>query len=208
MREIAEVRKRILHPPGASSSQRWSWLAGVCSEGPRGPAAGGEHPFGSRERCEIWQLLSSPSGYCRVRAPALSPSSGLGCRKSVVIAIRLAGREPDQQWLANTRPVSSLSRRVWRKMLPPVGHKRRNKVPQSNAATWALWRYAAPTWRHTQGASPIPGKSSDGVRYCITRRHCFVNVTSSVFDLISRCSDQCENPYQVHDPAPCSLWLW
>lgn len=31
--------------------------------------------------------------------------------------------------------------------------------------------------------------------YCITRPHCFVNVTSSVFDVISCCHDQCENPH-------------
>lgn len=213
MREIAKVRKRILHPPEASSSQRWSWLAGVCAaRAPVGQQLEEKHPFGSRERCEIWQLLPLPPlDTRRVRAPTVSSGYGLGSRKSTVIAIRLAGQEPGQQWPAI--PVSSLSRRVWRRTLPPVGpNKAAIKFSQSNkrsqAAVVEVHRSDAATHTVGGGASPILGKSSDGVRYCITRRHCFVNVTSSVFDLISRCSGQCENPYQVHDPAPCSLWLW
>lgn len=54
-------------------------------------------PLGAERGVRFDSSCLSPSGYCRVREPTLSPSSGLGCRKSAVIAIRLVGQEPGQQ---------------------------------------------------------------------------------------------------------------
>lgn len=70
------------------------------------------------------------------------------------------------------------------------------KFSQSNPILQKLLRRMF----HSGGAAhlepfPIPQKTQMAACYCITRLHCFVNVTLSVFDVISCCHGQCENPY-------------
>lgn len=91
-------------------------------------------------------------------------------------------------------------------MLPPLRqNKAAIKLSQSNTILQKLLETRHSGMAAHSEPSPIPEEAQMAACYCITRPHCFVNVSSSVFDLISCCPGQCENPYQVHDPALRSL---
>lgn len=162
---------------------------------PASPASGYSQGQGTHGQLRLWARLEEVNGNCH-------SASGTGAEATMTGDPRFLFVSPCLKKDATScRTQQSCNKILTIKQTQPGG--RCGGAPLRCSDTHSGGRGGGWWWR--EEASPILGKSSDGVRYCITRRHCFVNVTSSVFDLISRCSGQCENPYQVHDPALCSL---